>query len=256
MFVKRHTFLALIAPVALLVGCSNDAPTASRTSLAPETTASTTDAPTTTTPLAFQVVTDAIVDAPEFYCETPGILWARQKDGSSLYSSEVVENTGAGLQIFTNAEFVSYARFTAPIPPDASAPRRAILEKAGSSWVTANIPDTILLEEMPATAPGCLSYLGYVTDTSVSNVAKASSGVITFDVKLDDGSVSKGQLNFNTDSSAKSISIISQQASLDLFVMFGKLPVGIMPELVKDTTSHPSPTLTVSMEEYQALVGG
>ena len=246
----------LLLSLAVLAACSSKDASAPTTT-APETTAATTMAPSTTTALTFQAVTDAIIDAPEFYCETGGLLWARQKDGASLYSSEVVETTGAGLQIYTTPEYVSYARFTAPTPSDASAARRAMLEKAGTSWVTANIPDTILLEEMPATAPGCLSYLSEATEASVSDVKKASSGVITFDVKLTDGSTSKGQLNFNTDGSAKSISIISEKATLDLFVMFGKLPAGIIPELVKDAeTSHPSPVMTVSMEEYQTLVGG
>jgi hypothetical protein len=254
--VNRRTLLALIAPVALLTGCAKDASSTPASSLAPETTAASTAAPTTTVALAFQAVTDAIIDVPEFYCETGGLLWAHTTEGASLYNSEVVENTGAGLQIFTTPEYVSYARYTAPVPSDASAARRTILEKAGSSWVTANIPDTVLLEEMPASAPGCLSYLGSASETSVSNVKKSSSGVITFDVKLDDGSLSKGQLNFNTDGSAKNLSIISEKATLDLFMLFGKLPAGIMPELVSDTTSHPSPVMTVSMEEYQALVGG
>lgn len=246
----------LVLSLAVLAACSSKDASAP-TSMAPETTAATTMAPSTTTALTFQAVTDAIIDAPEFYCETGGLLWARQKDGASLYTSEVVENTGAGLQIYTTPGFVSYARFTAPVPADASSARRAMLEKAGSSWVTANIPDTILLEEMPATAPGCLSYLSAATEASVSDVKKTASGVITFDVKLDDGSTSKGQLNFNTDGSAKNLSLISEKATLDLFVVFGKLPAGVMPELIKDgEASRPSPVITVSMEEYQTLVGG
>ncbi len=253
---KIRTATTLVLSLAVLAACSSNE-SAATTSVIPETTAASTAAPTTTTTaLSFQAVTDAIMDAPEFYCETPGILWARSEDGASLYNSEVIESTGAGLQIYTTPEFVSYARFTAPIPADASASRRAILEKAGSSWVTANIPDTILLEEMPATSPGCLSYLAEASEETVSNVTKTSSGVVTFDVLLSDGDISKGQLNFNADGSAKSLSILSSAASLDLFVFFGKLPSGIMPELVMDTTSHPSPVITVSMEEYQALVGG
>lgn len=246
---KRLGILALSLAAFSLTSCSSDASapisqTASSvqvTSPAQEVTA---PAVSTGKPATASDVIEKLNASGKFFCESSGILIASFGDGDSFYRN-AVDSSGRGLEEIT-LNMVSYARFTAPIPADSTSARKALLEKAGSSWVSAGIPDTIALEELPAQASKCLDFFG-VDTSSIEEVVRRADGSLSFASGILTGSVNDAGL-----------SLLDENSEIRLFIGLDALPTSTLPEFSSDASSKRtvSPVMEVSPEEFQTFVGG
>ncbi len=233
---KRH----LIALCALaLTACSSTV--ATEQSVPPSTTIRT---PSDAGPLINALATDFAA----FSCHIGSITVASRATSSlaDSYFRSQTDDLGNGLEILT-LDGISYARFTGPLLSGSSESHVSARRLVESNWATAGIPDTITLEELPATPLGCLEWAS-IPQSAIIDVRKLTDGSTEFLAKTGDGTATglldPQQQALTVTLNGETLLHIDLTDPLDAFPAVSPpgVPAGSVVEIDQDT--------------YQALVGG
>jgi len=260
---RTKNLILLAAAFAVLAACGQPA-SSPDSSAADKTTGQITDPtnpPTETQtqpeflPTAAQLpeITDAAGE-DGFDCRIGSTTVARRA-GDSLYRS--VDETGQGLEILT-VDWVSYARYTGELETDASEERRAIVEKLHGNWGTWGQPDTITLEELPATPSGCLEWVGFDW-ANATNTRLDDPTTVRFDVTGDGyfsetyGDNVAGTVTFNG-TTADNMRLVAADGTEIAYILLGA-EAGTQ-ALGQASIGGKPGYVDISQEEYFALVGG
>jgi hypothetical protein len=162
------------------------------------------------------------------------------------YFASHTDSSSHGLEILT-LDGISYARFTGAVIDDASAGHRTVRRKVGDQWATAGIPDTITLEELPASPSKCLEWVSIQT-SDITDVRELHDGSWRFDVTTPEGQATGVVLDDELRIALNGDEYISVALSLD-----GVL----MPSVTASGSRVPrGGVITLDQDEYSALVGG
>jgi hypothetical protein len=120
-----------------------------------------------------------------FTCRLGDIVIAQQGSGDSWQSfyGSYIDGAQRGLEIVT-INMVSYARWIGTPLDDAKPAQVKLIKSLSGAWVTANQPDTILLEELPSTPSRCLEWVSIVAD-KIDSVRHATTGEWAFQASLE-----------------------------------------------------------------------
>jgi hypothetical protein len=250
---RRAILTAAVSVTALvaLVGCTIDKTRSTTTTTAASTSVPGGDGAPTTSMDAAEVAAEVDMAGEDgFACELGEITVARMAGGDSLWRSMSTE--GDGLEIVT-LEGVSYARWRGVLPADASRERRSVVAKLDGRWATWGQPDTILLEELPGTPLTCLEWVGI--EWSGASVEAGADGAVTFSVMVPGASV------------AEAVEVrgeIEQISGMPSALVaggdgWGEIRIALGEAAGKsaiEKAGEPDGAVTVTQEEYFALVGG
>jgi hypothetical protein len=258
--IRRRALLCTLAGIVTFTACSSTDPdqTADDTPAATTSTPADTTAPADTiAPTAVgvdEVVDDLNAAGSDGFACTIGDIVVAWDGTDSLFRS--MDTTGTGLEIVT-VDMVSYARYVGSLDADASAARRAIVERLAGGWASWGQPDTITLEELPATPLQCLSWIG-IEVSAITGAERGADGAVSFRATSDqytDGVIAT--LAVDTTGTMPVTVLEVRPAGPGATVMrihLGATAGGDVVDPARDAATD-APT-TISQEEYFSLVGG